>query len=285
MNLVVCWIMMVIALNGNMILHLRLVKVGADGINSLVRKRMNIEPFTINYNQMGLVATVELSDSGDNSVAWQRFLPTGPVALLPLNDTTSSLVWTHTPAQAKELQSMPPQEFVDALNDAFYKDYPKDTMTTNLMDTLSTFCSAKTIRQYPPAIVAVKDKSRACFPLGFGHAPSYVAQGAALVGDAAHRVHPLAGQGVNLGFGDVKCLTQVLADAVYSGYPIGDKNALLKYERERLMKNVPIMFGIHGLQQLYSTTFSPVVMLRSLGLQITQNLPPLKKIFMQQAMG
>lgn len=103
--------------------------------------------------------------------------------------------------------------------------------------------------------------------------------------DAAHRIHPLAGQGVNLGFGDVKHLVDVLSEGVYGGAVLSDKMVLLKYERDRLTHNVPLMLGIHGIQSLYSTSFSPVVLLRSLGLQITQNVSPLKNLFMKKAMG
>lgn len=94
--------------------------------------------------------------------------------------------------------------------------------------------------------------------------------------DAAHRIHPLAGQGVNLGFSDVTNLIKVLSDAVYAGAEIGDKHHLVQYEQSSLIKNVPLMIGVHGLQRLYSTTFFPVVLLRSLGLQLTQNIPGIK---------
>lgn len=118
--------------------------------------------------------------------------------------------------------------------------------------------------------------SRAAFPLGMGHAASYISEGVALIGDAAHRVHPLAGQGVNLGFGDVVCLTELLGDVVYNGGSIGDINSLLKYERTQLQKNVPIILGVHGLQRLYCSNFGPLVVARGIGLNLTNSLPPLK---------
>lgn len=94
--------------------------------------------------------------------------------------------------------------------------------------------------------------------------------------DAAHRVHPLAGMGLNLGFGDVKCLTDVLANAVYSGSTLNNGNMLRDYESARLRANVPIMLGIHGLQRLYSTDLSPIIFARTLGLHFTQQMAPLK---------
>ncbi|KAL5283480.1 COQ6 family protein [Megaselia abdita] len=262
--------------------------IGADGVNSLVRKQMKVDTYTHNYNEMGLVATLELDGNAcDNSVAWQRFLPTGPVALLPLNENKSSLVWSTTPEMAKKLQSLPADEFVDELNKAFVKEYPKNEFVSNALRVLDTIMNSdsQSSRQYPPKVRSVVERSRACFPLGFMHSSSYVRSGVALVGDAAHRIHPLAGQGVNLGFGDVKCLVEVLADGVYGGATLSDKLVLLKYEKDRLVHNVPLMLGIHGIQSLYSSSFSPLVLLRSLGLQITQNAPPLKNLFMKKAMG
>lgn len=137
----------------------------------------------------------------------------------------------------------------------------------------------------PPVISAVIDKSRAVFPLGFAHAASYVGHGVALIGDAAHRIHPLAGQGVNLGYGDVSSLVEKLTEAVYNGAQVNTLQYLLKYEQERLQQNVPIMMGVHGLQRLYNTDFPPVVLLRSLGLKVTQSVPFIKKIFVNRAMA
>ncbi|XP_075152677.1 ubiquinone biosynthesis protein COQ6, mitochondrial [Haematobia irritans] len=261
--------------------------IGADGANSLVRKEMGVDVYSMDYKRMGLVATLELSDACDNSVAWQRFIPTGPVALLPLTDKLSSLVWSTTVPHAKELLNMSPENFVDALNEAFCKEYPKNEITVKALDIMNSLMgrSTNTLRQYPPRVCGVIEKSRATFPLGFLHASSYVCSGAALIGDAAHRVHPLAGQGVNLGFSDVCFLAECLAEGAYAGAKLGDKLYLTKYEQRSLMKNVPILLGIHGLHTLYSTTFSPVVLLRSLGLQLTNNIPPIKDIFMKKAMG
>lgn len=96
-------------------------------------------------------------------------------------------------------------------------------------------------------------------------------------------MHPLAGLGLNLGFGDVKCLTQVLAKAAYNGFMLNDLNHLCDYEQDRLKHNVAIMLGVHGLQRLYNTNLSPIVLARSVGLQITQQMPSLKVMLMQFA--
>lgn len=238
---------------------------------------------------MGVVATLELNaeEAAGNTVAWQRFLPSGPVALLPLTDKLSSLVWSTSVEHAKELLRMEPAAFIDALNEAYIKTYTSNSLVTGVMKTFEGVFSLNKnkIQQLPPRVVKLQDGSRAAFPLGFGHASSYVCGGAALIGDAAHRVHPLAGQGVNLGFGDVLTLTDVLAEAIYNGSSLDNLQYLLKYEQQSLKANVPILVGVHALQNLYCTEFPPFVLARSLGLKITNLSPPLKQFFMNKAMS
>lgn len=250
---------------------------------------MDVKNFSLPYKQMGVVATLELSsdEAEGNGVAWQRFLPTGPVALLPLTDKLSSLVWSTSIEHAKELLSMEPEEFVDALNHAYVKTYKSNTLVDSVMKSVESVCNfnRNKIQQLPPKVLKLQDGSRAAFPLGFGHSSSYVSGGAALIGDAAHRVHPLAGQGANLGFGDVVALTDALAEAVYNGSRIDDIQYLLKYEQQSLKANVPIMIGVHALQNLYCTDFPPFVLARSLGLKVTNNVAPLKQFLMNKAMA
>lgn len=238
---------------------------------------------------MGVVATLELNaeEAAGNTVAWQRFLPSGPVALLPLTDTLSSLVWSTSVEHAKELLKMEPENFVDALNEAYVKSYNSNSVVDNLMKTVESVLALNKnkIQQLPPRVIKLQEGSRGAFPLGFGHASSYVCGGAALIGDAAHRVHPLAGQGVNLGFGDVLTLTDVLAEALYNGSSLDNLQYLLKYEQQCLKANVPILVGVHALQNLYCTDFPPFVLARSLGLKITNLSPPLKQFFMNKAMS
>jgi ubiquinone biosynthesis monooxygenase Coq6 len=262
--------------------------IGADGANSQVRKAMGIKYLSWNYNQMGVVATLKLSEPTENVVAWQRFLPTGPVALLPLTDCLSSLVWSTSIEHAKELLSLSNESFVDSLNDALREQFPRDkivdTATQKFNDLLeAAFERSNAVRQLHPSISTVEEGSRAAFPLGFGHATQYVGKGVVLVGDAAHRVHPLAGQGVNLGFGDVKCLSELLCEAVFNGNSVGSLLHLLKYETLRQRHNLPTMLATDGLQKLYGTTLTPFVVLRSLGLQLTHILNPVKKMIMNHA--
>uniref|UniRef100_A0A1B0CV72 Ubiquinone biosynthesis monooxygenase COQ6, mitochondrial n=1 Tax=Lutzomyia longipalpis TaxID=7200 RepID=A0A1B0CV72_LUTLO len=259
--------------------------VGADGAKSLVRRTMNVNTFEMPYDQFGIVATLEVDTSDGNTTAWQRFLPTGPVALLPLTEHLSSLVWTTASDEAKKLLKLQPEEFVRELNEAYLRNYCDSNVATAL-DSLKKFILPPSTqsRKNPPKVTKVLDNSRAAFPLGFSHASSYAKNGVVLIGDAAHRTHPLAGQGVNLGFGDVKCLTDCIDSAVCNGAHPGDLGYLLRYERERLSRNVPIMVGTHGIQKLYDTNLLPVVLLRSIGLQVTHSVPFLKKIFMDRAM-
>lgn len=261
--------------------------IGADGYNSLVRKAIGGHHISLSYEQMGVVATIELSDANGNCTAWQRFLPTGPVALLPLTNSLSSLVWTTTKDHAKQLIAIEPQEFIDALNEAFYKTYNKDSLVTATMDTLKSILGNNMGEspQFPPKVTGVVKKSRAAFPLGFSHVSTYVTRGATVIGDAAHRIHPMAGQGVNLGFGDIKCLTEVLSAAAYRGANLGELKHLMQYEKERLVQNLPVMFGVHGMQRLYNTEIPIIVTLRSIGLQLTHGIPQLKSFFMKRAMS
>ncbi|XP_076047850.1 ubiquinone biosynthesis protein COQ6, mitochondrial isoform X2 [Oratosquilla oratoria] len=259
------------------------VKIGADGAKSKVRDALGTKYLTWEYDQIGIVATVELSEPCENTVAWQRFLPTGPVALLPLSDTKSSLVWSTTKTKAKDLLDSSEDDFIDELNRALWDENELNQSVENLhgrwMDMLEAVFPGGTgdSRQLPPSIKAIVPNSRAGFPLGLGHALHYVGPRVALIGDAAHRVHPLAGQGVNLGFGDVACLTQTLEEAVLEGGDIGDELHLFKYESERQKKNLALMASVDGLYRLYTTKLTPIVLLRSLGLSAVNAFTPLKK--------
>lgn len=248
---------------------------------------MDVNNYAVSYKQMGVVGTLKVDSNEGNSTAYQKFLPSGPVAMLPLSDKLSSLVWTTSFEHAKELVNMNPDDFVNALNEAFAKDHRENSVVNyamKLVDTFSPFKGNKSV-PVPPRVLTVEEKSRAHFPLGFGHASSYVSKGTVLVGDAAHRVHPLAGQGVNLGFGDVLKLTEVLSEATYNGGRLNDMQYLLKYERERLKANLPIMLGVHALQRLYCNDFTPIVLARSIGLKVTSSIPSLKNFFMDKAMA
>lgn len=264
--------------------------IGADGLFSAVRKAGEFHILQRDYQQTAVVATLQVDESIDNSVAWQRFLPTGPIAMLPLSNKYSNLIWTTTPEMADHLKEIPEDSFVDAVNDAFWHDRDRNDLAVKageiFQDVLNTAIEGRgTVQQLPPTVVGVGTDSRASFPLGLTHASNYILHRVALLGDAAHRIHPLAGQGVNLGFGDVACLRDLLTDAVANGSDVGSLLHLTQYETQRQRAVIPVMVTIDGLQRLYSTNSTPVVLLRSLGLQATNSMGFIKDYIMKSASG
>lgn len=266
--------------------------VGADGANSAARAAAKIKTMDYDYGQMGIVATVRLEQAFGNTVAWQRFLSSGPVALLPLDDYHSSLVWSVGVDEAKRLIAMEEGEFAERLNAAISAPNAAGgegsgagaaavrQMAGKYGDLLPTTSG----RQIPPKIVGINSGSLAMFPLKMSHATEYVKPGLALVGDAAHRIHPMAGQGVNLGFGDAAKLAEVLAEGVSRGGDLGSASILQPYETSRQRKVLPLIAGLQALHHLYGSTWSPVVALRSFGLQTVDALPVLKSAFAKFAM-
>lgn len=211
--------------------------VGADGVNSVVRKYAGIETVGWDYQQKGVVATLELSLENCNT-AWQRFLPSGPIAMLPLGKSMSSLVWSVPSKWASKLVNMDPSLLTYIVNAAF-RNQPVDIEyiitqlnesgqpkidsesiiselewgRSRMLNSSGTFC--------PPEVTKILDNSRAAFPLTLSNSNAYAAPRIALIGDAAHRIHPLAGQGLNMGLSDVDALFNVLTRAVYEGTDIG----------------------------------------------------------------
>ncbi|XP_063500360.1 ubiquinone biosynthesis monooxygenase COQ6, mitochondrial isoform X4 [Symphalangus syndactylus] len=263
----------------------RRMQIGADGHNSGVRQAAGIQNVSWNYDQSAVVATLHLSEATENNVAWQRFLPSGPIALLPLSDTLSSLVWSTSHEHAAELVSMDEEKFVDAVNSAFWSDADHtdfiDTAGAMLQYAVGLLKPTKvSARQLPPSVARVDAKSRVLFPLGLGHAAEYVRPRVALIGDAAHRVHPLAGQGVNMGFGDISSLAHHLSTAAFNGKDLGSMSHLTGYETERQRHNTALLAATDLLKRLYSTSASPLVLLRTWGLQATNAASPLKEQIM-----
>ncbi|XP_002736637.1 ubiquinone biosynthesis monooxygenase COQ6, mitochondrial-like [Saccoglossus kowalevskii] len=270
-------------------IHTQLL-IGADGANSSLRRMANINHINWSYDQSAVVSTLQLAEPIENNVAWQRFLPTGPIAMLPLSDTESSLVWSTSNQDAKKLVDLPEDQFIDAVNNAFWQESEKHPLVDtagqimgNVLSTLLPSTGGSSIRQLPPSIIGIDDNSRAMFPLGLGHSTQYVKPRLVLIGDAAHRVHPLAGLGVNLGFADVASLRDILVEAVKNAEDLGALPHLLDYETERQKHVVPIMATVDGLKRLFSTDAAPAVLLRSLGLQATNAFKPLKDLFVQGA--
>lgn len=230
--------------------------VGADGGNSWIRQQAGIQVDTKTYNQQALVTTVK-TELYHQDTAWQRFLPTGPLAFLPLTDGYSSIVWSTTPEQANELLELDEAAFKTRLAEAF--DHKLGDIT-----------------EVGP---------RAAFPLKGQHAKHYVKPHLALVGDAAHTIHPLAGQGVNLGFADVIKLSEVILEDHHAGRAAGSYKSLRRYERARRGDNLLMLESMGAFKTLFSNESMVLSQLRNLGLNITDKIAPAKHMFMRQAMG
>lgn len=230
--------------------------VGADGAQSMVRRLAEIATGGWDYGQKAVVANVATAEPHQET-AWQRFLPTGPLAFLPLHDGRCSIVWSTSPQQADALLAMDEQAFRAALGEAFGWRLG--------------------------AIVAIG--ARGAFPLRLQHSQHYVKPGLALIGDAAHVVHPLAGQGVNLGLLDAATLAEVIIDATASGQDFASWKTLRRYERWRKGDNLLMLAVMDGFKRLFGTSLPPVALIRTIGLNLTDAAGPLKNRIARQAMG
>ena len=230
--------------------------VAADGSRSKVRELAGIETTGWSYHQHGVVAHIVTSQDNQET-AWQRFMPDGPLAFLPLSDGSSSIVWSTTPEHAETLLAMNETEFLDELQQAFG-------------DRLGRM---------------IKCGPRAAFPLHLQHAKTYTQPRIALLGDAAHTVHPLAGQGVNLGLADAASLAEVIVDARKQQQDIGRHKVLRRYERWRKGENLTMLSTMDGFKRLFGSTKPVMKWLRNTGLRLTNSTTPIKNLIMRQAMG
>jgi len=237
-------------------LHAKLL-VGADGADSAVRRAAGIETQSLNLNQKGIVATVT-TEKPHEAMARQRFLATGPLAFLPLDEPHAcSIVWSADNARADQLMALDDAAFISELQNTFGNSLGK-------------------IKTIGP---------RAGFPLALSHAKAYTAPHLALVGDAAHTVHPLAGQGVNLGFLDAATLAEVLLDAAAKQKNIGMHGVLRRYERWRKGDNLAMVSITGGFRYLFSNDLPVVSQLRNWGLDLTNAATPVKNFIMRRASG
>ncbi|MBU0499760.1 MAG: UbiH/UbiF/VisC/COQ6 family ubiquinone biosynthesis hydroxylase [Gammaproteobacteria bacterium] len=237
------------------ILHAGLI-IAADGRDSHIRHMAGIAVRGWAYDQHALVAT--LTPAGDHrQTAWQRFLPTGPLALLPLDDGRCSIVWSSSPEESARLMELEEKEFLRLLTKA---------SEGRLGEMLAT-------------------GPRAVFPLRLQHALSYVRPGLALVGDAAHAIHPLAGQGVNLGLLDAATLAQCLIKGRSAGRQPGVIRDLRRYERSRKGDNMAMLAAMDAFKRLFSNRDRLLGLMRGLGLNLADRVPFLNRFFMRQALG
>ncbi|PHX42270.1 2-octaprenyl-3-methyl-6-methoxy-1,4-benzoquinol hydroxylase [Pseudomonas sp. NZIPFR-PS5] len=233
--------------------------VAADGANSTVRRMTGTATREWDYLHHAIVTSVRTADS-HRKTAWQRFTDHGPLAFLPLDregEHWCSIVWSVTPEQSERLMKLDDERFCRELENAFEG-------------------------RVGPVISA---DSRLCVPLRQRHAKRYIAPGLALIGDAAHTIHPLAGQGVNLGFLDAAVLAEVLRGAVERGERLADERVLSRYERRRMPHNLTLMAAMEGFERLFQADGLPVRLLRNAGLKMVDRSAEAKALFVRQALG
>lgn len=228
--------------------------VGADGPNSAIRDLAGLSVSREDYGQKGLVAVVK-TEHHHQDTAWQRFLPGGPLAFLPLDEGYSSIVWTLPSDRADRHLKQADEEFKRALAEAC--DYHLGAIT-----------------ELGP---------RAAFPLVGSQASAYIAEGVALVGDSAHTIHPLAGQGVNLGIKDAVALAEILSPL--SSREWASHKRLRQYERSRKGDDVLTMKVMEGFKTLFGHDANIVKLARNTGLNIFNSIPLVKQQIMRNAMG
>jgi ubiquinone biosynthesis UbiH/UbiF/VisC/COQ6 family hydroxylase len=229
--------------------------VAADGADSWTRDAAGIAVDFLPYDQMGVVANFTTARA-HRDVAWQWFRPDGILAYLPLPDNRISIVWSTPTAHAQELLALPPEQFCALVAAAGNRQLGELELIT------------------PPA----------GFPLRLMRAPRTVATRLALIGDAAHTIHPLSGHGINLGFQDAQSLAATLA-ACPPHVDCGDLQWLRRHERARREEVVALQSVTHGLQQLFGAPRAPLGIARNLGLNFVNRLPVIKDVLVRYAMG
>ena len=230
--------------------------VGAEGANSTVRDLAEITSSGWAYDQHAIVATI-WPERHHGDIARQRFMPTGPLAFLPIDDGRCSIVWSTSPSEAERLMALDDKAFCGALTEA------------------SEQVLGEITRIGP----------RGCFPLKLRNADHYVKPGLALVGDAAHGIHPLAGQGVNLGFLDAATLVDVLCEARSHGRALGSMATLRRYERARKGANIAMLGAMDAFKRLFSNENRPLTLMRNLGLSLMDASGPVKRVIVRRALG
>ena len=231
--------------------------VAADGGNSWLRAHKNLYTDTASYEQAAVICQIN-TESSHAYTARQRFLPTGPLALLPLSDVHQcSIVWSTTPEEASRLKPLSDDEFSSELTEA------SGACLGNLK----------------------VDSPRFVIPLIRRHVERYLDDGLVLIGDAAHTIHPLAGQGANLGLMDAATLAEVIDGALLKGHELTNLNALRPYERWRRSENQMMMDAMSFFRHLFDGDQGFKVWLRNNGLSMVDKLPWVKEKIMHQAMG
>lgn len=230
--------------------------IGADGKNSGIRKLASIKDVSWAYEQTAIVCTIK-HEKPHEGLAQERFLAAGPFAVLPMTHDRSSLVWVE------------PNDRVQ-----MYLDLPEDEFVQEIAERVGGYLGK----------ISVEGK-RFSYPLSLVHAKAYVSGRVVLAGDAAHAIHPIAGQGVNLGFRDVAVLAELIEKQQRLGLDIGSPAALAHYQRWRRFDNVAMLAMTDGLNRLFTNNWLPIRLARDIGLWAVNRANPLKRFFMLHAMG
>ncbi|PHR60623.1 MAG: 2-octaprenyl-6-methoxyphenyl hydroxylase [Robiginitomaculum sp.] len=230
--------------------------VGADGRNSFMRKLAGIGVIDWPCNQKAIVTTVE-HDLPHNGIAHELFLPSGPFAILPLTGNRASIVWTETPAAADAAMKLDDAQFASELARRF-GDFLGE------------------VRPIAP---------RWCYPLSFRHAKTYISDRFVLIGDAAHAIHPIAGQGFNMGLRDAAALAEILVQARAEGRDLGCELNLNLFEEWRKFDNTLLTHACDVFNRLFSNNFAPLKHARRLGLGLVDKIAPARSFFMREASG
>jgi len=230
--------------------------VAADGARSKLRERAGIATHGWDYDQSGIVVTVG-HERDHHGRAEEHFLPAGPFAILPLKGARSSLVWTEDRAEAARITALSEDEFHSELEQRFGLHLGE---------------------------IRALDRPRA-FPLGYFVARSFIGERLALVGDAAHVIHPIAGQGLNMGLKDIAALAEVIVDAARLGMDLGQADVLERYQRWRRFDTMAMGLATNSLNLLFSNKSTLLRGVRDIGLGLVDRLPPLKGAFIRQAAG
>ncbi len=230
--------------------------VAADGRNSNARKAAGIDTVRWDYDQSGIAMTVA-HERPHNGRAEEHFREAGPFAILPLTGNRSSIVWTEQTTAAAKLMKLSEEEFLDEFKTRFGNHLGKVTLASD----------------------------HASWPLSVQIATTFVGKRLALIGDAAHVIHPIAGLGFNLGLRDIAALSDCLTDNVRRGLDHGGQNCLKAYEAWRRADTIMVAAACDGLNRLFSNSVQPLATVRQAGLKIVDRLPPLKAFFMDHAAG
>ncbi len=230
--------------------------VAADGARSTIRRAAGIATHGWNYPQSAIVTNVA-HERDHNGRAEEHFLPAGPFAILPLKGRRSSIVWTERAQEAERIVALP--------DDAFHAELERR------------------FKLHLGAIEAIG--ARRVHPLGFFVARSFIAERVALIGDAAHVIHPIAGQGLNMGLKDVAALAEVIVDAARLGLDPGSAGVLERYQRWRRFDTMAMGFATDGLNRLFSNRSDALRLVRDVGLGMVDRLPSLKRLFIREAAG